>query len=119
VACFDTSFIAACARGETDSHSEALRDEGVQRYGFHGLSYAYLMKSLCASARLRQPPGASSRASRNGASLAAVRDGKSIDTTWVSRPLGVPMSTRSGDLDRADQLLDAHRAYSPRNLTTW
>ena len=75
--------------------------KGVQRYGFHGLSYAYLMEEL---ARLGDPAAATGRVILahlgNGASLAAVRDGKSIDTSMAFTPTaGLPMSTRSGDLD--------------------
>ena len=78
-----------------------LDAKGIQRYGFHGLSYAYLMEEL---ARLGDP--AASKGSvilahlGNGASLAAVRDGKSIDTSMGFTPTaGLVMSTRSGDLD--------------------
>jgi acetate kinase len=75
--------------------------KGVQRYGFHGLSYAYLMEEL---ARLGDPAATSGRVILahlgNGASLAAVWDGKSIDTSMGFTPTaGLVMSTRSGDLD--------------------
>jgi acetate kinase len=75
--------------------------KGVQRYGFHGLSYAYLMEEL---ARLGDPAATTGRVILahlgNGASLAAVRDGKSIDTSMGFTPTaGLVMSTRSGDLD--------------------
>ena len=75
--------------------------KGVQRYGFHGLSYAYLMEEL---ARLGDPAATNGRVILahlgNGASLAAVRDGKSIDTSMGFTPTaGLVMSTRSGDLD--------------------
>ncbi len=75
--------------------------KGVERYGFHGLSYAYLMEEL---ARLGDPAASTGRVILahlgNGASLAAVRDGKSIDTSMGFTPTaGLPMSTRSGDLD--------------------
>ena len=75
--------------------------KGVQRYGFHGLSYAYLMEEL---ARLGDPAATKGRVILahlgNGASLAAVRDGKSIDTSMGFTPTaGLVMSTRSGDLD--------------------
>jgi acetate kinase len=75
--------------------------DGVQRYGFHGLSYAYLMEEL---ARLAGHEAADGRVILahlgNGASLAAVRAGKSVDTTMAFTPTaGLPMSTRSGDLD--------------------
>jgi acetate kinase len=75
--------------------------KGIQRYGFHGLSYAYLMEEL---ARLGDPAATKGRVILahlgNGASLAAVRDGKSIDTSMGFTPTaGLVMSTRSGDLD--------------------
>jgi acetate kinase len=75
--------------------------KGIQRYGFHGLSYAYLMEELT---RLGDPAAKTGRVILahlgNGASLAAVRDGKSIDTSMGFTPTaGLVMSTRSGDLD--------------------
>jgi len=74
---------------------------GVQRYGFHGLSYTYLMEELV---RLGDPAAGSGRVILahlgNGASLAALRDGKSIDTSMGFTPSsGLVMSTRCGDLD--------------------
>jgi acetate kinase len=74
--------------------------KGVERYGFHGLSYAYLMEELG-----RLDPAAAKGPVilahlGNGASLAAVRDGKSIDTSMGFTPTGgLVMSTRTGDLD--------------------
>jgi len=102
IACFDTAFHRTMPRVATQlpipRRYEAL---GVQRYGFHGLSYAYLMQQL---AQLRDPAARSGRVILahlgNGASLAAVRDGASVDTTMGFTPgAGVPMSTRSGDID--------------------
>jgi len=74
---------------------------GLQRYGFHGLSYAYLMREL---SRVGRPGEADGRVILahlgNGASMAAVRDGKAVDTTMGFTPTsGLPMSRRSGDLD--------------------
>jgi len=74
--------------------------KGVERYGFHGLSYAYLMEEL---GRL-DPAATAGRVILahlgNGASLAAVRNGKSIDTSMGFTPTaGLVMSTRTGDLD--------------------
>jgi len=76
-------------------------DQGVQRFGFHGLSYAYLLGELD---RLADPAAVSGRVILahlgNGASLAAVRDGQSVDTSMGFTPTaGLVMSTRSGDLD--------------------
>ena len=101
VACFDTAFhrsMPRAARLLPIPRRYAAR--GVERYGFHGLSYAYLMEEL---GRL-DPAGAKGRVILahlgNGASLAAVRDGKSIDTSMGFTPTaGLPMSTCSGDLD--------------------
>ncbi len=102
VACFDTAFhhdLPQVARLlPIPRRFEAL---GVRRYGFHGLSYQFLMEEL---ARLGDPAAKSGRVILghlgNGASLAAVCDGKSIDTSMSFTPTaGVPMSTRSGDLD--------------------
>jgi len=75
--------------------------KGIQRYGFHGLSYAYLMEELV---RIGDPAASHGRVILahlgNGASLAAVRDGKSLDTSMGFTPTaGLVMSTRSGDLD--------------------
>jgi acetate kinase len=102
VACFDTAFHHHLPRVARllpiPRHYEA---QGVRRYGFHGLSYAFLMEEL---ARLAGSEAADGRVILahlgNGASLAAVLDGKSVDTSMSFTPTaGVPMSTRSGDLD--------------------
>jgi acetate kinase len=74
--------------------------KGVERYGFHGISYAYLMEELAGL----DPAGAKGRVILahlgNGASLAAVRNGKSIDTSMGFTPTaGLVMSTRAGDID--------------------
>ena len=102
VACFDTAFHHDLPRVARllpiPRRYEAL---GVRRYGFHGLSYAFLMEEL---ARLAGRESAQGRVILahlgNGASLAAVRGGKPVDTSMSFTPTaGVPMSTRSGDLD--------------------
>ena len=71
---------------------------GIQRYGFHGLSYGYLMEEL---ARIGGPDERVILAHLGaGASLAAVRAGQSVDTSMGFTPAaGLPMATRSGDLD--------------------
>jgi acetate kinase len=102
VACFDTAFHRTMPRVAKLLPLPRRYDaKGVERYGFHGLSYAYLMEEL---ARLRDPAATAGRVILahlgNGASLAAVRDGKSIDTSMGFTPTaGLVMSTRSGDLD--------------------
>lgn len=102
VACFDTTFHRTMPRvARLLPIPRRYEAKGVQRYGFHGLSYAYLMEEL---ARLGDPAAATGRVILahlgNGASMAAVRDGKSIDTSMGFTPsAGLLMGTRSGDLD--------------------
>ena len=102
VACFDTAFhddLPAVSRLlPIPRRYEAL---GVRRYGFHGLSYEFLMEELSRADGTGKAKGKVILAHLgNGASLAAVRDGKSIDTSMSFTPTaGVMMSTRSGDLD--------------------
>jgi acetate kinase len=102
VACFDTAFHRTMPRvARLLPIPRRFDAKGIQRYGFHGLSYAYLMDEL---ARLGDPAATMGRVILahlgNGASLAAVRDGKSIDTSMGFTPTaGLVMSTRSGDLD--------------------
>ena len=102
VACFDTAFHHDLPRvARLLPIPRRYEAQGVRRYGFHGLSYAFLMEEL---ARLAGAEAAQGRVILahlgNGASLAAVHDGKSMDTSMSFTPTaGVPMSTRSGDLD--------------------
>jgi acetate kinase len=102
LACFDTAFHHTMPRvAKILPIPRRFDAKGVQRYGFHGLSYAYLVEEL---ARLGDPAATTGRVILahlgNGASLAAVRDGKSIDTSMGFTPTaGLVMSTRSGDLD--------------------
>lgn len=102
MACFDTAFhhdLPEVARRLPIPRAYDV--QGVQRYGFHGLSYAFLIEEL---QRLAGPEAAAGKLILahlgNGSSLAAVHDGRSIDTTMAFTPIGgVVMSTRSGDLD--------------------
>ena len=102
VACFDTAFhhdLPLVAR--LLPIPRRYEAQGVRRYGFHGLSYELLMDQL---ARLGDSAAATGRVVLahlgSGASLCAVRDGKSVDTSMSFTPTaGVPMSSRSGDLD--------------------
>ena len=102
VACFDTAFHHDLPRvARLLPIPRRYEAQGVRRYGFHGLSYAFLMEEL---ARLAGTEAARGRVILahlgNGASLAAVHDGKSVDTSMSFTPTaGVPMSTRTGDLD--------------------
>ena len=102
VACFDTAFHHDLPRvAQLLPIPRRYEAQGVRRYGFHGLSYASLREELV---RLGDPAGTTGRVILshlgNGASLAAVRDGKPFDTSMgFTSTAGVPMSTRSGDLD--------------------
>lgn len=102
VACFDTAFhrnMPAVAR--LLPLPRRYQASGVQRYGFHGLSYAYLLEELARVAGAGAAEGRVILAHLgHGASLAAVRQGKSVDTSMGFTPAaGLVMSTRTGDLD--------------------
>lgn len=102
VACFDTAFHRDMPRvARMLAIPRRFQAKGVERYGFHGLSYAFLMEELARVAGAEAAHGRVILAHLgNGASLAAVRAGKSLDTSMGFTPAaGVPMSTRSGDLD--------------------
>ncbi len=102
VACFDTAFHHDLPRvAQLLPIPRRYFTQGVRRYGFHGLSYSYLMGEL------ERVAGGTAAKGRiilahlgNGASLAAVREGRCLDTTMGFTPAaGLPMSTRAGDLD--------------------
>jgi acetate kinase len=97
VACFDTAFhhrMPELARRLPLPRT--LWDAGIRRYGFHGLSYEYIVWRLGPAARGRTIIAHLG----NGASIAAVRDGMPVDTTMGLTPAGgFMMGTRSGDLD--------------------
>ncbi|GAB3220407.1 acetate/propionate family kinase [Spirosoma arcticum] len=107
IACFDTAFHRAMPRvAQLLPIPRRFDAKGIRHYGFHGLSYAYLLQELG-----RIAGGKHSRQERlqgriilahlgSGASLSAVRDGKSVDTSMGFTPTsGLPMGTRPGDLD--------------------
>jgi acetate kinase len=96
-ACFDTAFHRTMPESATRyALPHGLYDEGVKRYGFHGISYESIVYQLggripsrCVIAHLG-----------SGASLCAVKDGRSVDTSMGLTPTGgIPMATRVGDLD--------------------
>jgi acetate kinase len=102
VACFDTAFHRSIPRvAKLLPIPRRFTENGAQRYGFHGLSYAYLMQELESLGEAAAKEGRVILAHLgNGASMAAVLNGKSIDTSMCFTPAsGIPMSTRSGDLD--------------------
>ena len=101
VACFDTAFHHTMPKVATRfALPREYEDAGVRRYGFHGLSYEYIAGRLCEVA----PDLAKGRVIAahlgNGASLCAMLDGQSVDTTMGFTALdGLVMGTRSGSLD--------------------
>jgi acetate kinase len=104
VACFDTAFHATLpAAAATYAVPAAWRDRfGLRRYGFHGLSHAYAARRAAALAGAAEPAALRIVTCHlgAGASLAAVQDGRSIDTTMGFTPLeGLVMATRSGSVD--------------------
>lgn len=99
---FDTAFHCSLpTRARLLAIPRRFEEKGLFRYGFHGLSYAYVYEDL------RHVEGEAVANGKviiahlgNGVSLAALQDGRSIDTTMSVTPAsGIPMSTRSGDLD--------------------
>jgi len=102
IACFDTAFHHDLPRvAQLLPIPRRYEAQGMRRYGFHVLSYAFLMGELARRAGAEAAKGRVILAHLgNGASLAAVREGQSVDTSMSFTPTaGVPMSTRSGDLD--------------------
>ena len=105
VACFDTAFHRTMPRvAQLYGLPRQFLDAGILRYGFHGLSYEYIVSELEREARAAHTSLDGQRIViahlGNGASMAAVRDGHSLDTTMGLTPIGgLVMSTRSGDLD--------------------
>jgi acetate kinase len=96
-ACFDDAFHQTMP--EVASHlpiPQRYFDAGIRRYGFHGISYESLVHHFGA----KLPTRAIFAHLGNGSSLCALQNGKSIDTTMGLTPTGgIPMGTRSGDLD--------------------
>jgi acetate kinase len=101
IACFDTAFHRTLPRiAQMYALPPRFWDAGVRRYGFHGLSCEFIIESLRAS----DPKAANGRVIiahlGNGASMTAVRDGKSVETTMGFSPTGgLMMGTRIGDVD--------------------
>jgi acetate kinase len=102
VACFDTAFHRHMPQlAKVVALPRHYQHSGIIRYGFHGLSYEYILQELRKVAGDKAADGRVIIAHLgNGASMAAVRNGRSIDTTMGFTPAGgLVMSTRSGDLD--------------------
>jgi acetate kinase len=120
VACFDTAFHSRMPRvARLYALPSRLAEEGIIRYGFHGLSCEYVMEEL----RRLEPEAAAGRVVvahlGNGASMAAVRGGVGVDTTMGFTPTGgLVMGTRSGDLDPSVPLfLLEERGLTPTEVS--
>lgn len=100
-ACFDTAFHRSIPEAAARfALPEELYARGVRRYGFHGLSYESILYQLQHTNGSELPRRIVMAHLGSGASLAAVRDGRSVDTTMGLTPTGgIPMATRCGDLD--------------------
>jgi len=119
IACFDTAFhVTQPAIAQAFALPRHLTAEGIRRYGFHGLSYEYIASALPALS----PELSSARVIvahlGSGASMCALRDGRSVATTMSFTPLdGLVMGTRCGNLDPGVllYLMDRH-GMNPRAL---
>src|SRR5215471_12700295 len=119
VACFDTAFHSSLPQiARIYALPRKLYSDGIRRYGFHGLSYEYIMEELTT----RDAELADRRVIiahlGNGASMTAVYRGKSMDTSMGLTPLeGLVMGTRSGDVDPGALIyLQAEKKFSPKTL---
>ena len=119
VACFDTAF----HRGHPDvadrfAIPEALYDEGVRRYGFHGLSYEYIARALPSVAPEIAQGSVVVAHLGSGASMCAIKGGRSVDSTMAFTGLdGLPMGTRCGQIDPGVLLyLVSEKGYGAKEL---
>jgi acetate kinase len=121
VACFDTAFHSSLPKvARMYALPRRLYDQGILRYGFHGLSYEYVMRELHALEGELANGRVIIAHLGSGASLVAVKEGKSIDTSMGFTPLeGLVMSMRSGDVDPGVLLyLLEHEKMSSKQLNT-
>ena len=115
VVCFDTAFHASMPEvARRLPIPDRFVDAGVRRYGFHGLSYEYVMSVL----GKERPSRIVIAHLGNGASLVAVSEGRSVDTTMGLTPTGgIVMGTRTGDLDPGVLLhLERQQGLSPDDV---
>src|SRR6202012_896981 len=120
-ACFDTAFHATMpAEASTYAIPARFREQGVQRYGFHGLSYESVVAAFKAASGSAPAPAVPARLVvahlGNGASLCAIAEGHSVDTSMGLTPTGgIPMGTRTGDLDPGVVLFLARNGHLDSN----
>jgi acetate kinase len=122
VACFDTAFHATIPKV---AYMYALPYElyekyGIRRYGFHGISHRYVARRAAKlMGRDKYDINAITCHLGNGCSITAVKNGHSVDTSMGLTPLeGVPMGTRSGDLDPAILFYLEEKGYGVKELKT-
>ncbi|MBK6324114.1 acetate/propionate family kinase [Candidatus Aalborgicola defluviihabitans] len=119
IACFDTAYHATLAEEDyAFALPQSLSEQGVRRYGFHGLSYQFIMDNL-----LEHSPRARGRVVMahlgNGASLCAATDAKSCSTTMGFSALdGLMMGTRTGALDPGVLLYLLEQGWDHQRLQT-
>jgi acetate kinase len=119
VACFDTAFHASLpAAAATYAVPAEWRERfGLRRYGFHGLSHAYAARRAGRLLRLHEDARIVTCHLGAGASLAAVRGGRSVDTTMGFTPLeGIVMATRSGSVDPGLVLWLVRQGLAPEDV---
>jgi acetate kinase len=120
-ACFDTTFHTTMpVEASTYAIPARFREQGVQRYGFHGLSYESVVATFGASSGTAPTRAVPARLVvahlGNGASLCAIAEGRSVDTSMGLTPTGgIPMGTRSGDLDPGVVLFLARAGHLDSN----
>ncbi len=123
IACFDTSFHLGQAWEVTAfALPRELRDEGIRRYGFHGLSYEYIASILCEHLGERADGRVVVAHLGSGASMCAMRERRSMATTMGFTALdGLPMGTRCGALDPGVPLYLLGRGWSAERIadTLW
>ena len=122
VACFDTAFHRSMAwREQTYALPRQWFDKGIRRYGFHGLSYEYIASTMARQPNINDQSRIVVAHLGFGASLCAMRGGKSIATTMGFTPLdGIPMATRCGAIDPGVILWLIDEAHlSPHDVGQW
>jgi len=122
VACFDTAFHATIPEVAYmyGLPYDLYRKYRIRRYGFHGISHRYVARRAAAlMGRGKYEINAITCHLGNGCSITAVKEGRSVDTSMGFTPLeGVPMGTRSGDLDPAILFYLVDKGYTAQDLKT-